>query len=157
MIPPILSYAFCPTGLTLPRLGVWCVPHRLQTLLSFFFLHGHLPTFLLFLAPCLKVSLPLVWTLPYFWPPCSDIVQSLGSWVADLPPSRPRASQGTCPKTVEPRAELPGCPAPGWCPEWGVPGQPREAGLWPWRLRACDQTLPRRGLPAFREARCSSC
>ena len=67
----------------------------------------------LFLAPCLKVSLPLVWTLPYFWAPCSDIVQSLGSRVDDLPPSWPRASQGTCRKTVEPRAELPGCPVPG--------------------------------------------
>ena len=102
------------------------------------------PLSFLFLAPCLKVSLPLVWTLPYFWAPCSDIVQSLGSWVDDLPPSWPRASQGTCRKTVEPRAELPGCPVPGWCPGWGDPGQPREAGLWPWTPR------PRGSGPATR-------
>lgn len=159
MIPLIFSDAFCPTGLTLPRLGVWCAPPRLQTFFFplFFCTTPHLS--FLFPAPCLKVSLSLVWTLPYFWAPCSDIVQSLGSWVADLPPSWPRASQGTCHKTVEPRAELPGCPVPGWCPGWGDPGQPREAGLWPWtpppqRLRACDQTptARNRGLLAFHES-----
>lgn len=157
MIPLILSAASCPTGLT-PQIG--CLVHPTQAadfLLSFLFLHRPLP--FLFLAPCLKVSLPFVWTLPYFWPPCSDIVQSLGSWMTDLPPSWPRGSQGTCPKTVEPRAELPGCPVPGWCPGWGVPRQPREAGLWPRTplpqgLRACDQTpiARSRGLLAFRES-----
>ena len=158
MILLILSDAFCPTGLT-PQTGcLVCPTQAADFLLSFLFLHHPLPFFLVS-GTLFEGQSALVCTLPYFWPPCSDIVQSLSSWVADLPPSWPRGSQGTCPKTVEPRAELPGCPVPGWCPGWGVPGQPREAGLWPrtplsQRLSACDQTptARSRGLPAFCES-----
>ena len=130
-------WCLLPYWVNSPQIGcLVCPTQAADFLLSFFFLHGPLPTFLLFLAPCLKVSLPLVWTLPYFWSPCSDIVQSLGSWVADLPPFRgpaPRQwSQGQSYLAAQPQAGAQSGEFLG--------SLVKQGWLWPWRLRACDQT-----------------